>query len=172
MPSLGSLIPHRKKDESPTYKQQVHDGKVAEILAEEHRSIDAELLAAGGVSFEYQMIEDETIRDMLDPSKPTFVPILEPMKWFLARLPFLSNCGEREAESFRLKADIQIAMLKNMTDNPVDYLHLNGCRAYIHMRINDSIGGFKIRTLTETKRRIEIAEEKIEKKGFLKRLGR
>jgi hypothetical protein len=40
------------------------------------------------------------------------------------------------------------------------------------MRINDSIGGFKIRTLTETKRRIEIAEEKIEKKGFLKRLGR
>jgi hypothetical protein len=168
---MVSLLPHRKKDEGPTYKQQVHDGKVAEILAEEHRSIDAELLAAGGVSFEYQMIEDETIRDMLDPTKPTFIPILEPMKWFLARLPFLSNCGEREASSFKLKADIQIAMLKNMTDNPVDYLHLNGCRAYIHMRINDSIGGFKIKTLTETKRRIEIAEETVKKPGFLKRHG-
>lgn len=132
-------------------------------------TITPNMHASGAVPFEFTVLDDETIHDLVDPSKEIFHPLLLPLLPLLSRLNFLTSCTEREAFSFKVQVDVAIARLKNKAQDSYDFMLLDNMRTYLHMRVNDSVLGFKVLALTERRKRFTYEEEKFEQKGLLKR---
>jgi len=66
-----------------------------------------------------------------------------------------------------LKVAIAIARLKNRARSNVDYMLLDNLQTHLDMRINDSLMGSKMKTLTERKKTLRIEEELQKKRGLL-----
>lgn len=134
------------------------------IIRDENASTNAEMQAAGGIAFDFQVIDDEKILGLFDPNNPLFNPLVLPLLPIFSRMMYLTNCTELEAMGYKLKLDLQITLLKNKASCPEEYMLLDCLKGYGEMRINDSVGGFKLIKLTERTKNINIKDMPLEKK--------
>lgn len=149
-----------------TKEQTKHD-----VAVDENRSMNAEMGSVTGIAFDQQALDDEKILDLFDETKPLYHPLLMPLLPLISRLNFLSNISEVEARTFKIQVNIAIARLKNKARSSADYMLLDNLKAYLHMRTNDSVKGFKIRVLTERNKTVTLREEQLAKKKLGGLLG-
>ncbi len=126
-------------------------------------TITPNMHASGSVPLEFTVVDDEMIHDLIDPNKEIFHPLLLPLLPLFSRLNFLTSCTEREAFSFKVQVDVAIARLKNKAEDSNDFMLLDNVRTFLHMRINDSVLGFKVLALTERRKRFTYEEGRPEK---------
>jgi hypothetical protein len=157
----------RNRSEGPTPFEVIKAETRKDVAVDENRSMSAEMGAVTGIAFDQQALDDEKILDLFDSSKPLYHPLLMPLLPLISRLNFLSNCSERDASAFKNQVNIAIARLKNTARSSADYMLLDNLKAYLHMRTNDSVKGFKIRVLTERNKTVTLREEQQKKKGLL-----
>lgn len=137
-----------------------------DILKEENNSTNAEMQAAGGIAFDFQVIDDEKILGLFDPKHPLYCEHLMPLLPLFSRMNFLTNCSLLEAAAYKQQVNIAITQLINQIRNDIDditertqvSLLLKNLKAYANMRINDSIQGFKLIQLTERTKNIKLTE--------------
>jgi hypothetical protein len=148
-----------------------------DLMKDENNSTNAETQAAGGIAFDFQVIDDEKILGLFDPQHPLYCEHLMPLLPLFSRMNFLTNCSLLEAAAYKQKVDISITQLKNqmktnieeVTERTQIYMLLDNLLAYANMRINDSIQGFKLVQLTERTKNIKLTEvpaEQPKKRGF------
>jgi hypothetical protein len=142
-----------------------------DLAVDENRSMNAEMATATGIAFDQQALDDEKILDLFDETKPLYHPLLMPLLPLVSRLNFLSNCSEADCRTFKIQCNIAIARLKNKARSSEDYMLLDNLKAYLHMRVNDSLKGFKIRVLTERNKTLTLKEEQLQKKRLGGLLG-
>jgi len=136
----------------------------AAIIRDENNSTNAEMQAAGGIAFDFQVIDDEKVLGLFDPNNPLFIPLVLPLLPLFSRMMFLTSCTELEAASYKLRVDLQITLLKNRAHGAEEYMLLDSLLGYAEMRINDSIQGFKLIKLTERTKNINLKEIPQEKR--------
>lgn len=134
------------------------------ILRDENNSTNAEMQAAGGIAFDFQVIDDEKVLGLFDPNNVLFNPLVLPVMPLFSRMMYLTNCTELEAAAHKLRVDLQITLLKNNATDSEEYMLLDSLTGYDEMRINDSVGGFKLIKLTERTKNINFKEISNEKK--------
>ena len=134
------------------------------ILRDENNSTNAEMQAAGGIAFDFQVIDDEKVLGLFDPNNALFNPLVLPLLPLFSRMMYLTNCTELEAAAYKLRVDLQITLLKNRATGAEEYMLLDSLLGYAEMRINDSIQGFKLIKLTERTKNINFKEISNEKK--------
>lgn len=157
--------PFKRKDPAgPSSLMIIKEQNKGQMAVDENRSMNAEMQGVTGIAFDQQALDDEKILDLFDETKPLYHPLLMPLLPLISRLNFLSNCSENEARTFKIQVNIAIARLKNKARSSTDYMLLDNLKAYLHMRINDSLKGFKIRVLTERNKSLTIREEQLQKK--------
>lgn len=131
-----------------------------------------------GIAFDYQVVDDEKILMLFEPylgttsdgaliKNPNYTPLLKPLLPYVSRLCYLTSCSELDAEIFKCRADYQITLLKARAETDEEYDLLEALKAWIEIRINDSIKGAKMKMLTERKRTVRFEEMK-EKKRWLR----
>lgn len=164
-----SMVWPNFKKESPSepsaYQLQKEAAK-DDLYREENNSTNAEMQAAGGIAFDFQVIDDEKILGLFDPKHPLYCEHLMPLLPLFSRMNFLTNCSLLEAAAYKQKVDIAITQLKNQIKITIDdvsertkiYMLLENLLAYANMRINDSIQGFKLVQLTERTKNIKLTE--------------
>jgi len=136
----------------------------AALVRDENNSTNAEMQAAGGIAFDFQVIDDEKVLGLFDPANPLFNPLVLPLLPLFSRMIYLTNCTELEAASYKLRVDLQITLLKNRARGAEEYMLLDSLQGYAEMRINDSVGGFKLIKLTERTKNINLKEIPLDKK--------
>jgi len=134
------------------------------VLRDENNSTNAEMQAAGGIAFDFQVIDDEKVLGLFDPNNPLFNPLVLPLLPLFSRMMYLTNCTELEAAAYKLKVDLQITLLKNRARGNEEYMLLDSLQGYAEMRINDSVCGFKLVKLTERTKNINLKEIPLGKK--------
>ena len=134
------------------------------LIRDENVSTNAEMQAAGGIAFDFQVIDDEKVLGLFDPSNPLFHPLVLPLLPFFSRMMYLTNCTELEAAGYKLALDVQITLLKNRASSTEEYMLLDSLQIYGEMRINDSIQGFKLVKLTDRTKNINYREIPAEQK--------
>jgi hypothetical protein len=168
------------KRESSTEPSSLDIQRVAardDILREENNSTNAEMQAAGGIAFDFQVIDDEKILGLFDPKHPLYCEHLMPLLPLFSRMNFLTNCSLLEAAAYKQQVNIAITQLINQIRNDIEdvsertqvSLLLKNLKAYANMRINDSIQGFKLVQLTERTKNIkltEVPQEQPKRHGF------
>ena len=132
-----------------------------DIIVDENRSVDQEMASTGQITLDYQAIEDEMITDMFDPTKPTFYPLIQPLKPLFSRLNFLTQYDEKGLRGFKIAVNVAISQLKNHTLSAKDYLLLENLRIYLHNRAYDSFMGFKIRVLATREKHITVNDSSV-----------
>lgn len=142
----------------------IHEETRSGVLRDENNSTNAEMQAAGGIAFDFQVIDDEKVLGLFDPTNPLFNPLVLPLLPLFSRMMYLTNCTELEAATYKLKVDLQITLLKNRATSTEEYMLLDSLLAYAEMRINDSVGGFKLIKLTERTKNINLKEIPADKK--------
>jgi hypothetical protein len=142
----------------------IHEETRSGVLRDENNSTNAEMQAAGGIAFDFQVIDDEKVLGLFDPTNPLFNPLVLPLLPLFSRMMYLTNCTELEAATYTLNVDLQITLLKNRATSTEEYMLLDSLLAYAEMRINDSIGGFKLRKLTERTKNINLKDIPADKK--------
>lgn len=142
----------------------IHEETRSGVLRDENNSTNAEMQAAGGIAFDFQVIDDEKVLGLFDPTNPLFNPLVLPLLPLFSRMMYLSNCTELEAATYKLNVDLQITLLKNRATSTEEYMLLDSLLAYAEMRINDSVGGFKLIKLTERTKNINLKEIPADKK--------
>jgi hypothetical protein len=142
----------------------IHEETRSGVLRDENNSTNAEMQAAGGIAFDFQVIDDEKVLGLFDPTNPLFNPLVLPLLPLFSRMMYLTNCTELEAATYTLNVDLQITLLKNRATSTEEYMLLDSLLAYAEMRINDSIGGFKLRKLTERTKNINLKDVPADKK--------
>jgi len=118
---------------------------------------------ADGVAFDYQVIEDENMRGIFEE-----LPWLDELRPLYSRLNFLSNCSPDEAEQFKMAVDQAITYLKYRRRRDDEKMLLMALKTHFYMRINDSVRGWKLNSLTTQRKVLEMLRFK-EKKGVLAR---
>jgi hypothetical protein len=154
----------KKQPTEPSTLDTIHAESRAGVLRDENVSTNAEMQAAGGIAFDFQVIDDEKVLGLFDPSNPLFNPLVLPLLPMFSRMMYLTNCTELEAATYKLKVDLQITLLKNRATSTEEYMLLDSLLGYAEMRINDSVGGFKLIKLTERTKNINLKEIPAEKK--------
>lgn len=134
------------------------------IIRDENVSTNAEMQAAGGIAFDFQVIDDEKVLGLFDPNSPLFHPLVLPLLPLFSRMMYLTNCTELEAAGYKLALDVQITLLKNRASSEEEYMLLDSLQVYGEMRINDSIQGFKLVKLTDRTKNINLKEVASEQK--------
>lgn len=137
-----------------------------EMYRDENTSTNAEMQAAGGIAFDFQVIDDEKILGLFDPASPLYCSHIMPLLPLFSRQNFLTNCSLLEAAAYKQKVDISITQLKNQIKVTIEdvaerskiYMLLDNLVAHANMRINDSIQGFKLVQLTERTKNINLKE--------------
>lgn len=142
----------------------IHEEARSGVMRDENNSTNAEMQAAGGIAFDFQVIDDEKVLGLFDPNNPLFNPLVLPLLPLFSRMMYLTNCTELEAAAYKLKVDLQITLLKNRARGNEEYMLLDSLQGYAEMRINDSVGGFKLVKLTERTKNINLKEIPFEKK--------
>ena len=142
----------------------IHEETKSGLMRDENNSTNAEMQAAGGIAFDFQVIDDEKVLGLFDPNNPLFNPLVLPLLPLFSRMMYLTNCTELEAAAYKLKVDLQITLLKNRARGNEEYMLLDSLQGYAEMRINDSVGGFKLIKLTERTKNINLKEIPMEKK--------
>jgi len=164
----GILLRNREPRE-PNALDVTHEQTKGGIMQDENQSTNAEMQAAGGIAFDFQVIDDEKVLGLFDPANPLFHPLVLPLLPLVSRMMYLTSCTNHEARTYCLQVNIQIARLKNRAESVEDFMLLDSLRGYMHMRINDSILGFKLVKLTErtSTKNITLREEQQKPKGIL-----
>ena len=153
-----------KQPQQPSIREQVREESLGEMRVRE--SITPEMVKDGS-DYDFQAIDDEKILYLFDPASPMYEPLLAPLLPLASRLCFLSDCDTQDARVYKLKVSTLIEQLRNYTrGNPRLYFLLDSMEAYLHMRINDSIGGFKIKTLSTRRKEFEYKEVQQKRKGL------
>ena len=134
------------------------------VFRDENNSTNAEMQAAGGIAFDFQVIDDEKVLGLFDPNNVLFNPLVLPLLPIFSRMMYLTNCTELEAAQYKLQVDLQITLLKNVASSSEEYMLLDSLLSYASMRINDSVGGFKLVKLTERTKNINLKEIPMDKK--------
>lgn len=162
----GILLRNRERESEAI--DVAHEQTKAAIVQDENQATNVETQAAGGIAFDFQVIDDEKILGLFDPANPLFHPLVLPLLPLVSRMMYLTSCTEHEARTYCLQVNIQIARLKNRAESVEDFMLLDSLRGYMHMRINDSILGFKLVKLTErtSNKNINLRDEQ-QKKGLL-----
>lgn len=158
--------PFKKKQRQPSMREAVKEETRGHITATEAISPENIL---DRVQFDFQVIDDEKILMLFDENSPLYCPLVLPLLPLISRLNFLSNISSHEARVFKLRVNIMVARLKNRAESTEEYMLLDGLQTYLHMRINDSREGFKIRVLSERKKTLTLREEEVKKGGWLRR---
>lgn len=154
----------KRKPKAPTPKELARIERTTHIEATE---AEKETGMVDGVAFDYQVIEDENLMAIFHPNSPYHLEWLEELIPLFSRLNFLSNCSSRDAELFKMTVDRAITRLKYSRKRRDEKMLLNNLKTYFFMRINDSVNGWKLNTLTERKRTIRIREEQEKTRRFL-----
>lgn len=157
------LLKHRNSSQLSEI-DVIHEETRSGVLRDENNSTNAEMQAAGGIAFDFQVIDDEKVLGLFDPTNPLFNPLVLPLLPLFSRMMYLTNCTELEAATYKLKVDLQITLLKNRATSTEEYMLLDSLLAYAEMRINDSVGGFKLIKLTERTKNINLKEIPADKK--------
>jgi hypothetical protein len=120
--------------------------------------------AAGGIAFDFQVIDDEKVLGLFDPDSALFNPLVLPLLPLFSRMMYLTNCTEIGRAYYIAKVDLDITILKNRASCSEEYMLLDSLKSYAEMRSNDSVGGFKLVKLTERTKNINLKEIPLEKK--------
>jgi len=161
------------RDREPTPEE------VARVQARNEILVHESLEGKDGIAYNYQIVDDEKILMFFQPhlgekengdpiENPYFMPLLLPLLPYVSRLCYLTSCSPLDADVFKCRADYQITLLKARAKTDEEYDVLEAFKAWIEIRINDSIGGSKLRALTESRRFVDIREEKV-KRGLFRR---
>jgi hypothetical protein len=139
-----------------------------EIIKDENNNTNAEMQAAGGIAFDFQVIDDEKILSIFDSSNTElYCEHVMPLLPLFSRMNFLTNCSLIEAAAYKLRVRISITQLKNQIKVTIPendertkvYMLLDNLLQYACMRINDSIQGFKLIQLTDRTKNIKFTDE-------------
>ncbi len=160
---MWPILSRYRNEEPDQFALQRHQIR-GNIVEDESNSTNAEMQAAGGIAFDFQVIDDEKVLGLFDPNNPLFHPLLLPLLPMVSRMMFLTNCTELEAGTYKNAVSLQIALLKKKAVCIEDYMLLNSLKCYLYMRINDSVQGFKLIKLTERTKNINIKDIQPEKK--------
>ncbi len=148
----------KKPSSEPSQMDIAREETRGALIRDENVSTNAEMQAAGGIAFDFQVIDDEKVLGLFDPNNPLFNPLVLPLLPLFSRMMYLTNCTELEAASYKLRVDLQITLLKNRANGAEEYMLLDSLLGYAEMRINDSIQGFKLIKLTERTKNINLKE--------------
>lgn len=154
----------RRRPKEPTVEQQVEMQQTSDL---ETQAIADPVMGAkniaDGVAFDYQVIEDENIRRIFEE-----LDWLDELQPFFSRLNFLSNCSPDEAEQIKMSLDQAITYLKYRRKSDEEKMLLMSLKAHFNMRINDSVRGWKLTSLTTQRKILEMMRLR-EKKGVFRR---
>lgn len=160
----GILDSLKRKPPEPSEAELRYRDSKSQIIRDENNSTNAEMQAAGGIAFDFQVIDDEKVLGLFDPNNALFNPLVLPLLPIFSRMMYLTNCTELEAAQYKLQVDLQITLLKNVATTSEEYMLLDSLLTYATMRINDSVGGFKLIKLTERTKNINLKDLTQEKK--------
>ena len=160
------MWPRKREVHEPNALDIQHSQNRAELLNSENNSTNAEMQAAGGIAFDFQVIDDEKVLGLFDPNNDLYCEYVTPLLPLFSRMMYLTNCTLIEAAAYKLRVDIAITQLKNLILSDIEdigertkvYMLLDNLLGYAEMRINDSIGGFKLIQLTERTKNIKLTE--------------
>lgn len=160
------MWPRKPEPVAPDMLDVQNAANKAEILNSENNSTNAEMQAAGGIAFDFQVIDDEKFLGLFDPKNDLYCEHLAPLLPLFSRMNYLTNCTLIDAAAYKLKVDIAVTQLKNQIEFSIEcivernkvYMLLDSMLGYAEMRINDSIGGFKLIQLTERTKNIKLTE--------------
>lgn len=161
------IFSRKKKPEEPTLPETVNAEVRKDVLVSETLNPQG---MVDTIAFDFQVIDDEKILGLFDPRSPFYLPWLDELLPLFSRLLFLSNCAPSEATNFLMDVDLAITRLKYRRKEDDEKRLLNNLRTWFAIRINDSINGWKLNTLTERRRRILLTQQELkEKRGWLRR---
>lgn len=161
------IFRRNKKSKEPTIQEVANEEIRKDVVVSETLNPQGMI---DTIAFDFQVIDDEKILGLFDPTSPFYVEWLDELIPLFSRLNFLSNCSENEAKRFKMEVDIAITRLKYRRRDIGEKMLLNNLKTFFFMRINDSVNGWKLNTLTERRRTIRLQQEELKKQGgFLRR---
>ena len=157
----------RKKDESPpTHREMVDDEQDAKFELSEG-------LPSGPpvdmIAFDFQVLDDEKILSLFEPKSKMYRPWLMGIMPLVSRVNFVTNISKGQADQLRDEIDYELTRLKFRCKKQDEKDLVRSLKIYLFTRINDSVNGWKLNTLTERRRIIRLRREQEQKKRWYQR---
>lgn len=124
------------------------------------------------IAFDFQVLDDEKILALFDPdpkNKELYCPFLRGIMPLLSRVMFVTNISKGQAELLKDAIDFELTRLKYRCNEQWQKDLVRSLKIYLFTRINDSVNGWKLNTLTERRRIIRLRHEHEQGKRWYQR---